>query len=235
MEIFAAPYDSLLARAREIAERELAPRANATDQAGHVPVENIRRLAEAGLLGLTAPVDYGGDDAPPEVVRAFLETIANACGVTVFVVMLPPLCTYSQKSAAISTLSWAGAAICLSGLAIETAADFQKTRFREDPKNKDTWIDQGVWRASRHPNYLGEMMVWAGLYVAVVLALPLGLALLALVGPLSILFLLSFISGIPILEKSAERKWGRQKAYTAYKSAVPLLVPTVSSLKRLLV
>ena len=81
-----AAHDALLERARDIAERDLAPRANQTDQSDEAPVENIRRLAEAGLLGLTTPVAYGGHGAPAAVVRAFLETIASACGVTVFVV-----------------------------------------------------------------------------------------------------------------------------------------------------
>jgi alkylation response protein AidB-like acyl-CoA dehydrogenase len=78
-------FHDLLSRARDIAARHLAPRANETDQSEQVPTGNIRHLAEAGLLGLTTPVEYGGQGAPPEVVRAFLEIVAGACGVTVFV------------------------------------------------------------------------------------------------------------------------------------------------------
>jgi alkylation response protein AidB-like acyl-CoA dehydrogenase len=78
-------YRALLERAREIAVRDLAPRANQTDQSDQPPFENIRRLAEAGLLGLTTPVAFDGHGAPPKVVGSFLETIASACGVTVFV------------------------------------------------------------------------------------------------------------------------------------------------------
>jgi alkylation response protein AidB-like acyl-CoA dehydrogenase len=81
-----APYRDLMERSREVADRVLAPRANQSDQAALLPAENIRRLAEAGLLGLTAPVAYGGVAAPAGVVRDFLETLAGACGVTAFVV-----------------------------------------------------------------------------------------------------------------------------------------------------
>ncbi len=81
-----ARYEELLARARDLAERVLAPRGGETDQGDRVPTGNIRCLAEAGLLGLTTPVEYGGHEAPATVVRALLEILASACGVTVFVV-----------------------------------------------------------------------------------------------------------------------------------------------------
>jgi alkylation response protein AidB-like acyl-CoA dehydrogenase len=79
------PYAELLAQAREVAEHYLAPCANEVDQADRVPVENLERLAAAGLLGLTTPVAYGGHGAPPETVRALMEILAAACGVTIFV------------------------------------------------------------------------------------------------------------------------------------------------------
>lgn len=80
-----APALALLARARDIAADILAPRANRTDQARQLPAPNIRCLAEAGLLGLTVPVRYGGQGAPRAVAGACLETLATACGVTTFV------------------------------------------------------------------------------------------------------------------------------------------------------
>jgi len=60
---------ALLARAREIADQVLAPRAQETDQAGGLPLENVRVLAEAGLLGMSVPVEYGGQGAPGRAVR----------------------------------------------------------------------------------------------------------------------------------------------------------------------
>src|SRR5438105_1495263 len=75
-----------LDRARQIAAAVLAPHAEAVDRAGVVPVDNIRRLAAAGLLGLVVPEAYGGLGAPGRVVRDFQELLASACGVTTFVV-----------------------------------------------------------------------------------------------------------------------------------------------------
>jgi alkylation response protein AidB-like acyl-CoA dehydrogenase len=79
-------HRDLLASTRDVAARVLAPRASASDQAALLPVENIRCLAEAGLLGVTAPVAFGGASATPGVVRDYLEILASACGLTAFVV-----------------------------------------------------------------------------------------------------------------------------------------------------
>jgi alkylation response protein AidB-like acyl-CoA dehydrogenase len=77
--------DELLARAREIVRDVLAPRALATDQSDDVPADNVRQLAEAGLLGLSTPRMYGGHGAPGSVLRAHTEILAAACGTTTFV------------------------------------------------------------------------------------------------------------------------------------------------------
>src|SRR5260370_40230029 len=73
------PFAALLQRARTLAADVLAPRAEQTDQAGGPPVDNLRALGAAGLLGLTTPARYGGQEAPRDVLRAYNETIAAAC------------------------------------------------------------------------------------------------------------------------------------------------------------
>ncbi|MCW1908118.1 MAG: DUF1295 domain-containing protein [Candidatus Saccharibacteria bacterium] len=45
--------------------------------------------------------------------------------------------------------------------------------------------------------------------------------------PIYIVLLLSFGSGIPILEKAADKKWGKDPKYQAYKKRVPTLIPRV--------
>ncbi len=75
----------LLELARELAVREFAPRAEATDQAGEPPRDNIRQLVDAGLMGLSTPREYGGAGAPPALMREYTEALARACGVTTFV------------------------------------------------------------------------------------------------------------------------------------------------------
>ncbi|MCS7002742.1 MAG: acyl-CoA/acyl-ACP dehydrogenase, partial [Dehalococcoidia bacterium] len=80
----APPFDAVLARAQAVAD-VLAARATTTDQADHVPAENFTALAEAGLLGLTVPPQFGGHGAPGPILRRYSEIMAAACGVTTFV------------------------------------------------------------------------------------------------------------------------------------------------------
>jgi steroid 5-alpha reductase family enzyme len=148
-------------------------------------------------------------------------------GSTVFVVMLASLLFWRQRAIEPSYLSIFGMMIFAVGLSLEAIADGQKYEFNQDPKNKGKWIETGVWSISRHPNYLGEMMVWAGLYIYVFDELATSERIAGLLSPLYIIGLLLFVSGIPILEKSADVRWGKDKNYRAYKQRVPRLLPVI--------
>lgn len=134
---------------------------------------------------------------------------------------LAALC--SQQSAPLGIFAIAGTALWLGGFALEVVADRQKRRFRE--QGSDTgFITSGVWAYSRHPNYLGEIILWAG--VALV-ALPVlqGWQLVTLVSPVFVFLLLTRVSGIPLLERKADKRWGERPEYQRYKAATPVLVP----------
>jgi len=117
-----------------------------------------------------------------------------------------------------------GFIIWLVGIGIEVAADTQKSRWRAKPENKGKFIDVGLWSKSRHPNYLGEILLWLGVAI---IALPVlqGWQLVALISPVFVTILLTQISGIPILEKRADEKWGGQEDYEEYKKNTPRLFP----------
>ena len=117
-----------------------------------------------------------------------------------------------------------GALIWAAGFAIEAAADVQKSRFRADPKNKGAFIHSGLWAWSRHPNYFGEIVLWIGVAV---IALPVlrGWQYVTLISPLFVILLLTRVSGVPLLEKRADEKWGGQEDYEAYKERTPVLIP----------
>ena len=53
------------------------------------------------------------------------------------------------------------------GFAIEVVADAQKSRFRAKPENKGRCVQNGLWAWSRHPNYLGEIVLWVGVAIVV--------------------------------------------------------------------
>lgn len=118
----------------------------------------------------------------------------------------------------------AGGLVWLAGFAIEVVADAQKSAFRRDPANRDRFIRHGLWGWSQHPNYFGEIVLWAGIALIAVPVVS-GIGAAVLVSPLFVWLLLTRISGIPLLAARGEAKWGNDPAYRAWRRAVPLLVP----------
>ena len=119
-----------------------------------------------------------------------------------------------------------GLIIWAAGFAIEIIADSQKKKFKANPKNINKFIDEGLWARSRHPNYFGEILLWFGVSV---IAFPVlqGAQLFTLISPIFVYILLTKGSGIPILEKRADKKWGGMPEYEEYKKSTPILVPKV--------
>ena len=117
-----------------------------------------------------------------------------------------------------------GLLIWVFGFVFEVVADSQKSRFNADPANKGKFIQTGLWARSRHPNYFGEIVLWLGIAV---IALPVlqGWQWFALISPLFVTLLLTRVSGIPLLEKKADQKWGGQEDYETYKKKTPVLIP----------
>ena len=117
-----------------------------------------------------------------------------------------------------------GALLWLLGFGFEVIADRQKKYFSEQPKNEGRFITQGLWSVSRHPNYFGEIILWAGIAI---ISLPFlsGWQYVTLVSPVFVFLLLTRISGLPFLEEKAEKKWGENKDYIEYKKRTPILVP----------
>lgn len=113
-------------------------------------------------------------------------------------------------------------AVFALGFGLEVVADRQKRAFRKNPANRDRFIATGLWARSRHPNYLGEILLWTGIAGLAWPALA-GAQLFTLVSPLFVFVLLTRISGIPLLEARAEQRWGDDPAYRAYLARTPRL------------
>jgi steroid 5-alpha reductase family enzyme len=117
-----------------------------------------------------------------------------------------------------------GLLVWIFGFTFEVVADSQKGRFNADPQNKGRFIQTGLWSRSRHPNYFGEIMLWLGVAI---IALPVlqGWQWVAMISPLFVTLLLTRVSGVPMLENKADKKWGGQEDYEAYKKRTPVLIP----------
>ena len=130
----------------------------------------------------------------------------------------------SANDAPLGWTTWAGLAIWLFGFAIEVVADNQKRLFKADQANAGKFIQTGLWSVSRHPNYFGEIVLWIGVLIIAAPALQ-GWQWVALLSPVFVVVLLTRVSGIPLLEAKAERKWGDDPAYLAYRARTPRLIP----------
>jgi len=110
------------------------------------------------------------------------------------------------------------------GFTIEVIADAQKSRFKAQSENEGRFINTGLWKWSRHPNYFGEITLWVG---AALIALPTmqGWGFVSLISPVFVALLITRVSGVPMLEKRADEKWGGQEDYEQYKENTPVLIP----------
>lgn len=108
-----------------------------------------------------------------------------------------PLAPAIQHAGPLGALEWAGAALAAFGIAYESIADWQLSRFLADDGVSGRVMDRGLWRYSRHPNYFGEFCVWWGLYL---IAAGAGGAW-TVFSPVLMSVLLLRVSGVTLLEK----------------------------------
>jgi len=111
--------------------------------------------------------------------------------------------------AAIGVVVWA------VGLTFEGVGDAQLARFKADPANAGTVMDQGLWRYTRHPNYFGDCCVWWGITLV---AIESGLGAVGIIGAVVMTLLLRRVSGVTLLEKSLKRRRAGYEEYIARTS-----------------
>ena len=128
----------------------------------------------------------------------------------------------SFSGVVLNSVFFIGLVFFILGFTIEVIADHQKTVFRRNDSNKDKFISTGLWSFSRHPNYLGEIVLWTGIAVMSISSLE-GLQYITLISPIFVYVLLVYISGVRILENQAEKKWGHLEIYRQYVKNTPTL------------
>jgi steroid 5-alpha reductase family enzyme len=176
----------------------------------------FRRIRKAGR-------DDRFDEIKPSFLRFLNVWTIQALWVTfTLAAALVAITTANRKE--LDLFALIGLLVWVLGFALEVAADSQKSRFNANPDNKGKFIQTGLWSRSRHPNYLGEIMLWVGVAI---IALPVlqGWQWVALISPVFVALLITRVSGVPLLEKKADQKWGGQADYEAYKKNTPGLIP----------
>lgn len=123
--------------------------------------------------------------------------------ILLFIVCLPAQTgILAMEPVASGWLAFAGKIVALIGIAIETIGDWQLRAFRTNPANKGKVLDTGLWRYTRHPNYFGDACTWWGLWMIAAETLP---GMLSIVGPILITWLLTRLSGVPMLERGLKK------------------------------
>ena len=176
----------------------------------------FRRIHKAGK-------DDRFDDIKPSFLRFLNVWTIQGLWVTLTVAPAAIAISASQQKE-IGIFAIVGGLVWLVGFLFEVIADYQKTQFRNNPANKNKFINTGLWAKSRHPNYFGEIVLWIGVLL---IAMPVlqGWQWIALISPVFVILLLTKVSGIPALEAKAKKKWGGQADYEKYKSNTPVLIP----------
>jgi len=176
----------------------------------------FRRVMKAGK-------DDRFDELKPSFIRFLNVWTIQALWVT-FTAAAAHIAIASSNRVRLDVFAMIGLLVWAVGFAFEVVADAQKSRFNADPANRGKFISTGLWARSRHPNYFGEILIWVG---AAIITLPVlqGWQWVALISPVFVTLLLTRVSGVPLLEQKADKKWGGQADYEAYKQNTPVLIP----------
>jgi steroid 5-alpha reductase family enzyme len=138
----------------------------------------------------------------------------------VFAGLLPVRPAVATAGRPFGLLDVAAVAVTAAAVAIETVADRQLHRFTGDPANRGRVMDRGLWRYSRHPNYLGEIGFWWGMWLFGLAAAP-SSGWWTAAGPVVMVVLFAAVS-VPLMDR---RSLQRRPAYAEQMRRVPALVP----------
>ena len=160
-----------------------------------------------------------GDDHPAgALTTTVLRKVYLPQAGVMMVVSLPVLAAMVRASTVTAVLV-IGAAVWLVGFLCESIGDAQLARFKADPDNKGKILESGLWRYTRHPNYFGDLCVWWGILVV---AAGHPAALVTVVGPLLMSYLLISVTGKELTEKSMSDRPGYADYVRRTSGFVPL-------------
>lgn len=146
--------------------------------------------------------------------------------VSIWILSLPFIIVFSKGQIESGIVHMIGGGIWFLGWILESIADQQKAIFKKKEENKGKFIKIGLYKFLQYPNYTGEILCWIGIFIFCAPYLN-GVEWLAIVSPLWIICLLVFISGIPLLEKSSQEKYGHLPEFSGYKSKTKKLIPFI--------
>lgn len=143
-------------------------------------------------------------------------------GIMICIMSLPALMVSATRASEtpFNYFDLIGIAIWLVGFYFEAVSDAQLFNFTSNAANKGKIMQYGLWRYSRHPNYFGEVLMWWGIYL-ITCSLPFLGGIIPVITPLTITFLLRFVTGVPWVEQAMEKNPG----YQEYKKHTNTFIP----------
>jgi steroid 5-alpha reductase family enzyme len=139
-------------------------------------------------------------------------------GFFLLIVLSPVIHTAVATPLVWTFFTWIGLCCWLVGFYFQSVGDWQLRVFVKQKKTPGTIMQTGLWKFTRHPNYFGEILMWWGIFI---ITIPSSNSFYFIVGPITITFLLLFVSGIPMLEK----KYKGNAAFEDYKKRTSMLIP----------
>ena len=138
-------------------------------------------------------------------------------GALMMIISLPVIYSLKLISLSLFSINKAGILLMIFGLVYETLADYQRRSFLAKLENKDKLIMSGLWLFCRHPNYFGEMLFWWGAYFLVMGAPK---SWMLIVSPLTITYVLLFVSGLPM-----EERYRGRPDFEEYRRRTSAIIP----------
>ena len=175
----------------------------------HIARRLLSRPEDARYVALRK--GWKGNEALSTYFRIFFVQAVLATLISASIIALN-----ASPSASIGTWTVIGAILWFIGFGFEAVGDWQLQRHLKSHPGK--LMTSGVWKYTRHPNYFGEAMQWWGIFL---IALESQFGLAGILSPLIITYLLLFVSGIPMMEKSFQDKIG----WAGYKKRTSPFLP----------
>jgi steroid 5-alpha reductase family enzyme len=189
-----------------------------------VTIWGLRLAIHIGLRSKGKPEDFRYQKWRKEwgvnfLIRSYLQVYLLQ-GFFMLLISLPILIVGSAATGSFNAFTVIGLTIWLIGFAFEAIGDYQLSVFIKKRKTKADIMQTGLWRYTRHPNYFGEVLLWWGIFI---ITLPFQYGFWGIISPLTITFLMLYVSGIPMLEA----KYKDDGQYQDYKRRTSAFFPKI--------
>ena len=135
-----------------------------------------------------------------------------------------PVLFRMEAGAGADAFSIIGIILMASGIIIEMLADAQKNAAKK--KDPHMFVDTGLYRIVRCPNYFGELLLWTGVFISGLnIYSSVLMWIIALLGYIGIIYVM--FSGARRLELRQDRNYGHNPRYQKYVKTVPIIIPFV--------